>query len=312
MADGAALGVDLGGTKIEALLLDPAGRETWRRRVATPAGDYTATLQAIAELVVQAAAAAAGRFTVGIGHPGSLSAQGLVKNANSTCLNGRPLQRDLQELLGRPVRLANDANCLAMSEAQDGAAAGADIVFAAILGTGCGAGIAVGGRVLHGAHGIAGEWGHNPLPWAVPGSDPAPDCYCGQSGCLETLLSGPGLARDHARCSGVELDAERIHLLAVAGQPDALATLERHAQRLARALAAVINLLDPEVIVLAGGLSRMPHLYRRVPQLWSRWIFSAGVADPVRTRLVPSLHGDASGVRGAAMLWRATAGAGSA
>lgn len=300
----AALGIDLGGSKIEALLLDASGQPAWRERVPTPQGDYRATLQAIADLVVRAAGAAAGRFTVGIGHPGSLNAEGLVKNANSTCMNGQPLQRDLEQLLARPVRLANDANCLAMSEASDGAAAGADVVFAVILGTGCGAGISVGGRVLHGANGIAGEWGHNPLPWAEPGVDAQSACYCGQAGCLETLLSGPGLARDHARCTGVELSAEQIHAAARAGHADALATLERHASRLARALAAVINVLDPEVIVLGGGLSQMPHLYTRVPQLWRRWVFSAGVADPVRTRLVPSLHGDASGVRGAALLWQ--------
>jgi fructokinase len=296
-----ALGVDLGGTKIEAAVLDADGATRWRRRVATPAGRYDATLDAVAALVADARAAVGDDFTVGIGHPGTQTAAGTIKNANSTCLNGRPLQRDLEARLGRPVRLANDANCLALSEATDGA--GADVVFAVILGTGVGAGIAVHGRVLHGPNGLAGEWGHNPLPWA-DGDDPAPPCYCGQRGCIETLLSGPAIAADHARHGGATLDAWQIAERAAVGDAACAATLERHANRLARALAGVINLLDPDVIVLAGGVSQLPTLYERVPATWGRWVFAAGAADPVRTRLVPAHHGDASGVRGAAWLWR--------
>ena len=300
----AALGIDLGGTKIEALLLSETGTERWRQRVATPAGDYAETLRAIAALVERARSEAGGALGVGVGTPGSLAADGRIKNANSVCLNGQPLQRDLQALLGQPVRIANDANCLALSEATDGAGAGADVVFAVILGTGVGAGIAVRGRVLAGPNGLAGEWGHNPLPWAVAGEDPLLDCYCGQRGCNETLLSGPALARDHARHGGAELGAEAVAAAAVAGDAACAATLQRHVHRLARALAAVVNLLDPDVIVLAGGVSRIGSIYQQVPRLWSRWVFSGGHREPVRTRLVPSRHGDASGVRGAAWLGR--------
>ncbi len=308
-----SLGIDLGGTKLEAVLYDAANAqrtlvELWRQRLPTPAGDYAGTVQALAGLVQQARAvaqqAAPGRaLTVGVGTPGTQTAAGLMKNCNSTCLNGRPLQQDLQAAIGQPVRLANDANCLALSEAGDGAAAGAAVVFAVILGTGTGAGIAVHGRVLAGANGLAGEWGHNPLPWGAPGEDPALACYCGQHGCVETLLSGTGLARDHAQVTGQGLPGEAIAQRAAAGDPACQATLARHAQRLARALAAVINLLDPDVIVLGGGLSRLPHLYTQVPALWARWVFSAGADEPLHTRLVPALHGDASGVRGAARLW---------
>ena len=299
------LGIDLGGTKIEARLLAASdGAEVWRERIATPQGDYDATIAAVAGLVQRAQVASAGAFTIGIGTPGSLTPAGLMKNSNSTCLNGRPLQRDLEAALQRPLRIENDANCLALSEATDGAGALADVVFAAIVGTGIGAGIAVHGRVLRGPNGLAGEWGHNPLPWSVAGEDPQPDCYCGQRGCIETLVSGPGLARDHARHTGQVLTAEQVLHAATAGDAAAQATLERHASRLARALAAVINLLDPDVIVLGGGVSQMEHLYRRIPELWSRWVFAGGQRDPVRTRLVPSRHGDASGVRGAAWLGR--------
>jgi fructokinase len=227
-----------------------------------------------------------------------------MKNANSQCLNGRPLQADLQLLLGQPVRLANDANCLALSEATDGAGAGAEVLFAVILGTGTGAGIAVQGRVLSGPNGLAGEWGHNPLPWAVPGEDPPFDCYCGQRGCIETLLSGPGLAREHRHFGGAELTAAQIAAAAAQGDAACQATLQRYCSRLARALASVINLLDPDVIVLAGGLSKIDLLYEQVPRLWGRWVFSGGLQDVVRTQLVRSHHGDASGVRGAAWLWR--------
>ncbi len=304
MPDACALGIDLGGTKIEALLLSAQGQELWRRRIDTPAGDYGGTLRAIGALVQQARLAGGGPCSVGLGTPGSLTPAGLMKNANSQCLNGRPLQRDLEQLLGQPVRVANDANCLALSEATDGAGAGAEVVFAVILGTGTGAGIAVRGHVLHGPNGLAGEWGHNPLPWAVPGADPLFDCYCGRRGCNETLLSGPGLAREHRHCGGADLTAARIAAAAVRGDAACQATLQRHASRLARALAAVINLLDPDVIVLAGGVSRIAMLYQQVPALWGQWVFSGGHRDAVRTRLVPSLHGDASGVRGAAWLWR--------
>jgi fructokinase len=259
-------------------------------------------------LVTQARAAAAQPLSIGIGTPGALSASGVMKNANSTCLNGQPLQRDLQALLGAPVRLANDANCLALSEATDGAGVGAEVVFAAILGTGVGAGIAVRGQVLTGPNRLAGEWGHNPLPWEAFTDDPQWQCYCGQRACIEHLCSGPAISRDHLRATGVHLAAIDIAAAATAGDAACSATVRRHSQRLARALASVINLLDPDVIVLGGGLSRMAHLYEQVPALWAQWVFSAGgdlrKSEPVRTRLVPSLHGDASGVRGAAWLWR--------
>ncbi len=301
----AALGIDLGGTKAEAVLFSAAGQPLWRQRVATPVGSYTGTVQVLADLVALARQAAGGQpLTVGIGTPGSQTPEGVMKNCNSTCLNAMPLQRDLQAAIGQPVRLANDANCLALSEATDGAGADAAVVFAVILGTGTGAGIAVHGRVLRGPNGLAGEWGHNPVPWGEPGEDPPFDCYCGQRGCGETLLSGSGLARDHAYVTGQALVGETIVARAAQGDAACRATLARHSTRLARALAAVINLLDPDVIVLGGGLSRLPHLYTQVPALWGRWVFSGGVRDPVRTRLLPSVHGDASGVRGAAWLWR--------
>ena len=303
MTAGRALGIDLGGTKIEAVLLAADGQELWRQRIATPAGDYDATLQAIARLVAQARSVG-GPCSIGVGTPGSQTPAGLMKNANSQCLNGRALQADLERLIGQPVRLANDANCLALSEATDGAGAGADVVFAAILGTGTGAGIAVHGRVLVGPNSLAGEWGHNPLPWAVASEDPPFDCYCGRSGCIETLLSGPGLAREHQHFGGAELAAAQIASAAAQGDAVCQASLQRYATRLARALAGVINLLDPDVIVLAGGLSKIDLLYTQVPRLWGRWVVSGGLQDEVRTRLVPSRHGDASGVRGAAWLWR--------
>jgi len=301
-----ALGIDLGGTKIEAVLLAADGTECWRQRVATPAGDYGATVAVIAALVTRARAVAPAPPSIGIGTPGALAASGLMKNCNSTCLNGMPLQADLETALGQRVTLANDANCLALSEATDGAGAGAAVVFAAILGTGCGAGIAVHGRVLQGPHRLAGEWGHNPLPWAEAGQDPAFDCYCGRRGCIETLVSGSGLARDHEHVTGQALAGEAIARAAAAGDAACRATLDRHARRLAMALAAVINLLDPDVIVLGGGLSRLPHLLEQVPALWAQWVFGAD-RDPVRTRLLPARHGDASGVRGAAWLGRTAA-----
>ena len=298
------LGIDLGGTKIEAALLATDGAVLWRQRVATPAGDYDATLHAIAALAAQARLQAGGACSIGIGTPGTANASGLMKNCNSTCLNGRPLQRDLEALLGQPLRLANDANCLALSEANDGAGAGAEVVFAAILGTGVGAGIAVRGRVLQGPNGVAGEWGHNPLPWAQAADDPPWACYCGQRGCIETYVSGAGLARDHLHATGENLSGETIAQRAGVGDAACAATLARHAHRLARALAAVINLLDPDVIVLGGGRSLLPHLYTPVPALWGQWVVAAGSTEAVRPPLLPSRHGGASGVRGAAWLWR--------
>jgi fructokinase len=297
------LGIDLGGTKIEAALLHPDGREQWRLRVPTPAGHYPGTLQALAALVQQARAIG-GDCSIGMGTPGSVGAGGRMKNCNSTCLNGQALQADLQTLLGQAVHLANDANCLALSEATDGAGAGAQVVFAVILGTGAGGGVAVHGRVLHGVQGLAGEWGHNPLPWRAVADGPALACYCGQQGCIEVHVSGTGLARQHALFTGQALRGEAIVEAAAAGNAACRASLQRHTEQLARSLASVINLLDPCVIVLGGGLSRLPHLYTDLPALWGGWVFSAGTAEPVRTRLLPARHGDASGVRGAAWLGR--------
>ena len=294
------LGIDLGGSKIEIIALDGDGRTLLRWRAPTPQGDYSATVGAVASLVEEAENELGARGSVGIGMPGAESrVSGLIKNANSTCLIGQPLRRDLQTLLQRPVRLANDANCFALSEAVDGAAAGAEVVFGVILGTGCGAGVVVRGQVLTGANAIAGEWGHNPLPWPGDGELPGPSCYCGKRGCLETWLSGPGLARDFRATGGAELEAEAIAKLAVAGDAVCQSALDRYEDRLARGLAHVINLLDPEVIVLGGGMSNVSRLYENVPRLWARYVFS----DHVATRLVPSAHGDSSGVRGAAWLW---------
>ena len=294
------IGIDLGGTKIEVLALGPDGAERFRRRVATPRGSYDGTIAAIVDLVARAEAAAGGPGSVGIGVPGIPSpATGLMKNANSTWLIGRPLDRDLAAALGRPVRVANDANCFALSEAVDGAGAGARVVFGVILGTGVGGGIVVDGRVLAGKNGIAGEWGHDPLPWPADDERPGPACYCGRAGCLETFLSGPGLERDHARATGSTLPPSEIVARAAQGDAAARATLARHADRLARGLASVINVLDPDVIVLGGGLSNLAHLYDEVPRRWGRYVFS----DRVDTVLVPPRHGDASGVRGAAFLW---------
>ncbi|WP_309638020.1 ROK family protein [Methylibium sp.] len=302
-----ALGIDLGGTKIEALLLDASGVERWRERVATPQGDYRATLAALARLVVRGRAAASGAAcSVGVGAPGSVGSGGLVKNANSTCLNGQALQRDLEALIGQPVALANDANCLALSEATDGAGAGAAVVFAVILGTGVGAGIAVQGRVLQGPNALAGEWGHNPLPWSRDDERPGALCYCGARGCIETWLAGPALAADHLRHGGAALAASDIGRAAAAGDVACDASLARHAERLARALATVVNLLDPDVIVLAGGVSRLHRLVERASAAMPAHIFGAR-NDPPRLCLALARHGDSSGVRGAAWLGRALA-----
>ncbi len=300
------LGIDLGGTKTEAALLASDGSVRWRKRVPTPSDDYEASLQMLRSLAEAGRQAAGGAIRIGVGTPGTITADGRMKNCNTQALNGRCLQRDLASALGQPVAMANDANCLALSEATDGAGAGAGVVFAAILGTGVGAGIAVHGRVLSGPNGLAGEWGHNPVPWLDADGDTAPvfvpHCYCGQRGCVETLVSGPGFAQDHTRRTGQQLTAEHIAQAAAAGDASCQHTLRLHASRLARALAAVINVLDPDVIVLGGGLSLMPHLYTEVPALWGQWVVSGGVKEPVRTRLLPSKHGDSSGVRGAAWL----------
>jgi predicted NBD/HSP70 family sugar kinase len=271
-----------------------------RRRVATPADDYAGTLEALVALVEAADRELGAKGRVGIATPGSESLRtGRMRNANSTCLNGQPLRQDLERRLGREVRIANDANCFALSEAVDGAAQGARVVFGVILGTGVGGGVVVDGRVLTGANGIAGEWGHNPLPLPAAHDHPLPLCYCGRRGCIETYLSGPGLGADHAAVSGERFDAEEIARRADAGDAACDATLARYEARLARSLAAVINLLDPDVIVLGGGLSNVARLHASVPRLWGEHVFS----DEVRTRLVPARHGDSSGVRGAAWLW---------
>lgn len=295
------IGIDLGGTKIEIAALDEAdGAVLARERIATPRGDYDATIAAIRDLVAGMEARLGRGGTVGIGIPGAISpASGLVKNANSTWLIGRPFDRDLGVALGRPVRLANDANCFALSEAVDGSAAGTAIMFGVILGTGVGGGIVVNGRVLTGANAISGEWGHNPLPWPGDGERPGPACYCGRHGCIETFLSGPGLAADHQRATGTAMSAEDVVAAAAGGDAAAEATMRRYEDRLARALAHLVNILDPEVIVLGGGLSGLQRLYESVPRLWGRYIFS----DHVATRLLPPVHGDAGGVRGAAWLW---------
>jgi fructokinase len=294
------LGIDLGGTKTELAAIDAAGSMLFRERVATPAGDYEATVRGIVALVEGAEARLGERALVGIATPGALSlASGRIKNANSTCLNGQPLKQDLERRLAREVRMANDANCFALSEAVDGAARGAAVVFGVILGTGVGGGIVVDGRVLHGANAIAGEWGHNPLPLPGPEDHPLPLCYCGRRGCIETYLSGPGVSSDHAHVSGERLEAHAIARRAIEGDASCEATLARHERRLARALATVINVLDPDVIVLGGGLSNLGRLYERVPLLWGAHVFS----DEVRTRLAAPMHGDSSGVRGAAWLW---------
>ena len=296
------IGIDLGGTKIELAALDASGEVRLRRRVGTPAGDYEGTVAAVGELVEAADAELGGRASVGVATPGALSrVTGRIKNANSTWLNGRALKQDLERRLARPVRLANDANCFALSEAVDGAARDAAVVFGVILGTGVGGGVVVHRRVVEGANAIAGEWGHNPLPLPEPDDHPLPLCYCGRRGCVETFLSGPGLSADHAHVTGERLAAEEI----AARAPDDAAceaSLVRYERRLARALAGVINTLDPDAIVLGGGLSNLERLYVRVPELWRAHVFS----DAVATRLLAPAHGDSSGVRGAAWLWEST------
>jgi len=296
------IGVDLGGTKIETLALDGQGVARGGFRRPSPRDDYQATLETIAEMVAETERqAGGGPGAVGVGMPGAISpATGLVKNANSTWLNGRPFKEDLSRVLGRPLRLANDADCFAISEATDGAGAGLPIVFGTILGTGVGGGIVIAGRLLAGADAIAGEWGHNPLPAPRDEERPGPACYCGRHGCIETWLSGPALASDHAARGGERADAAAIVAAAEAGDARAEASLARYEDRLARALAHVVNILDPHAIVLGGGMSKIARLYHRLPELMRRHVFS----DRVAARILPPRHGDASGVRGAAWLWR--------
>jgi fructokinase len=294
------IGIDLGGTKIEAIALSASGGILARRRVATPKGDYELTVKAIVDLVSDVEKELGGSGTVGLGTPGTISpATGLIKNANSTVLIGHPLDKDLSSALGREVRLSNDANCFALSEAVDGAGAGAEIVFGVIIGTGTGGGIVVRGKILTGVNAIAGEWGHNPIPWPRPEEIPGPQCYCGMKGCLETFLSGPGLSRDFLDATGKHLEPPEIVQLAEANDEMAEACLSRYEERLARGLAHVINILDPHVIVLGGGMSNIQRFYQKVPRLWGPYVFS----DRVDTKLARPVHGDSSGARGAAWLW---------
>jgi len=298
------IGVDLGGTKVEAIALAADGTITTRRRVASPRGDYAATVRTIAGLVDAIDGELGGRGSVGVGIPGTISpATGLVKNANSVHLIDHRLDSDLEAALGRAVRLANDADCFALSEASDGAGKGARSVFGVILGTGVGGGLVWEGALIAGPNAIAGEWGHNPLPWPRDDERPGPTCYCGRAGCIEQFVSGPGFARDHAEVTGQVLDAAAIAAAAAAGDRTARASLDRYVERLARALATVMNIFDPEAIVLGGGMSNVAALYHEVPLRWQGWVFT----DHVATRLLPPAHGDSSGVRGAAWLWPAGA-----
>jgi fructokinase len=299
------IGIDLGGTKIEGIVLGQDGTETARLRVDTPEGTYEAGLQAVVDLVFELEKRVGTTCRVGIAHPGAVSpATGLVKNANSTRLNGHPMHRDLEARLARPVRMANDANCFAVSEASDGAAAGCAIVFGVILGTGVGGGVVIDGRPLTGAQAIAGEWGHNPLPHPRDDERPGLPCYCGRAGCIETWLSGPRLTEQFQRRTGRDLRATAIAEAAEAGDQPAAEQMELYCDRLARALSVVINIVDPHAVVLGGGLSKMKRLYTRVPELWKRYVFSE--PERIATRLLPPKFGDASGVRGAAWLWPAS------
>ena len=294
------IGIDLGGTKIEGVALDPQGVIVARKRVPTPQGDYRGTVNAIVELVRHLEREVGGHPSVGVGMPGIISpTTGVVKNANSVCLNGCPMDKDIAEALGRAVRLENDANCFALSEASDGAAAGRGCVFGAILGTGTGGGVILNGRILRGRNSVGGEWGHNPLPWPEDSERPGHPCYCGQRGCIETFVSGPGLARDYSAATAATIEPKEIVRRADQGEDEAVACLDRYVNRLARSLASIINVIDPDVIVLGGGLSNIPRLYRDVPAQWEKYVFS----DHVLTELLPPKFGDSSGVRGAAWLW---------
>ena len=293
-------GIDIGGTKIEAIALDDSGVEVMRERVPTPTADYPSLLEAVRDLVVSFESQLGAEATVGVGHPGVISpATGQIKNSNSQALLGQALDHDLAAILDRPVRLANDADCFALSEATDGAGAGFATVFGVILGTGVGGGVVVSGRLVHGPNAIAGEWGHNPLPPSAAGPVELLDCYCGRAGCIERYLSGPGISADHLAMTGIATTAAHISAAAQVGEPDAVATLDRYVERLAAGLAVVINVLDPAVIVLGGGVSNIQALYEQVPERWDRYVFS----DRVDTQLAQNLHGDSSGVRGAAWLW---------
>jgi len=293
------IGIDLGGTKIEAVALSDKGELLLSRRVNTPRGDYDKTLRTLVDLVEGIEGELKTRASIGIGTPGAISpATGLIKNANSTSLIGHSLDKDLSTALRREVRISNDANCFALSEALDGAAVGAEVVFGVIIGTGTGAGIVVRGEILTGPNAIGGEWGHNPLPWPRPEELPGSNCYCGKTGCIETFLSGPGLTRDFLETTGKTLEPKEIVELANGGDCSAEACLKRYEDRIARGLAHVINILDPNVIVLGGGMSNVKRLYTSVPKLWGRYVFS----DRVDTKLLPPMHGDSSGVRGAAWL----------
>jgi fructokinase len=295
------IGIDLGGTKIEAIALDGQGATLARRRISTPT-NYDEYLRAICDLVARIEQEAGQAGTIGIGHPGSLSpTTGLMRNANSTWLNEKPFDADLASCLKRPLRFANDADCFALSEARDGAAANAHIVFGVILGTGVGGGIVIDGKLLAGAQKIAGEWGHNPLPWPMPDESPGRDCWCGRLGCIETWLSGPGMAADHARRYGDKLPAHAIFSAAMIGEANAASSVERYIDRLSRSLASVINVIDPNIVVLGGGVSNVANLAAQVQSRLSGRVFS----DHIQTCVVPNHHGDSSGVRGAAMLWPA-------
>jgi len=299
------IGIDLGGTKIEGIALSEAGEELFRHRIATPQGDYQGTLQSIADLIDLIEVGVGEKGSIGICTPGALSpATGLLRNSNSVCMNGKPVLTDLQELLQRKIRIANDANCFALSEATDGAASDAAVVFGVIIGTGTGAGVVIDKKVLVGPNAIAGEWGHNPLPWPKDDELPGPECYCGKLGCIETWLSGPGIVRDHELHNNEMLDvnrpdAETLDARARSGDEDAVETFQRYENRMARSLAHVINILDPDAIVLGGGMGNIKRLYENVPDIWGDYVFS----DTVNTKLLAPLHGDSSGVRGAAWLW---------
>ena len=294
------IGIDLGGTKISIVALDDEGNISFEKRIKTPQNDYRSTIRALRDLVRAAETNTGQRGSVGLGMPGSLSPRsGLVQNANSTWLNGQPLKDDLQDALGRDIRLANDANCFALSEATDGAARGHNNVFGVILGTGCGGGLIQNKQLINGPRNITGEWGHVPLPWATESEHPGPSCWCGQQGCMETFVSGPAISADHMQHSGQQYAASELHERALVGDRQALASFDRHTSRLARGLAMVVNIYDPDIIVLGGGLSQMPHLYKQLPTSIAPYIF----ADDKTVLIVPPIHGDASGVRGAAWLW---------
>lgn len=294
------LGIDLGGTKTEAMALSATGETLFRDRIETVPDDYQATLSTVKSLVEKAERSVGQQCSIGIGTPGAISPNtGLLKNSNSTWLNGKPLQQDIEKFLQRPVRLANDANCFALSEAVDGAASDANVVFGVIVGTGTGAGIVVDKKVLVGPNAIAGEWGHNSVPWPNAEEVPGPQCYCGKRGCIEKFLSGPGMSQDFYEMTGIQLTAKEIVQLALDADENATIVVHRYEDRMAKCLASVINILDPDVIVLGGGMSNIKSLYTNVPKRWGKYVFS----DAVNTRLLPPEYGDASGVRGAAWLW---------